>query len=422
VQESTSLFRPAALAANRAKGVGEIVLIRPVSFGLLTAMAGVIACAVVGLLACGIYTKHSTLHGQLMPDRGVAKVHAPQHGTIIERRVVEGQAVERGDVLYVISSERLSSALGATQALAGRQLDVRRRSLDAQIEKTRLLEHMDRESLERHIAALVLEIGAIGSMIDDQRRRVALAEGTALRHEQIHATGFVSKEQLVAKQDALLDQRSRLRSLERERDGVERQVAEVEGRLSSLSLEYQNEVAELERAVVAIELDMTENEARREVNVVSPQQGVATAVVGEVGYTVDVSKPLLSIVPRDAVLQAQLYAPSRSVGFVGVGDEVLLRYEAYPYQKFGHHRGTVAAVSRTALAPAELGSGGMGANAAAEPLYRITVELESQTVSAYGQPRELQPGMVVEADVLQETRRLYEWVLEPLHTLGGRVH
>jgi membrane fusion protein len=30
--------------------------------------------------------------------------------------------------------------------------------------------------------------------------------------------------------------------------------------------------------------------------------------------------------------------------------------------------------------------------------------------------------MAVEADVLLERRRLYEWVLEPLYTVAGRVN
>jgi membrane fusion protein len=49
------------------------------------------------------------------------------------------------------------------------------------------------------------------------------------------------------------------------------------------------------------------------------------------------------------------------------------------------------------------------------------VALASQTVNAYGAPRRLLPGMAVEADVLLERRRLYEWVLEPLYALAGRV-
>jgi len=55
-----------------------------------------------------------------------------------------------------------------------------------------------------------------------------------------------------------------------------------------------------------------------------------------------------------------------------------------------------------------------------EPVYRVTVQLASQSALAYGELVPLQPGMTLEADVLIETLRIYEWVLDPLYSLVGR--
>ena len=136
--------------------------------------------------------------------------------------------------------------------------------------------------------------------------------------------------------------------------------------------------------------------------------------------------PLLSIVPAGSKLEAHLFSPSRAIGFVRPSQRVLLRYQAFPYQKFGHHAGVVASVSRSAISPGELPqqlsaladlSGEAGAS---EPVYRITVDLASQAVVAYGEPVRLQPGMQLEAHVHIESRRLIEWVLDPLFTLTGK--
>jgi len=54
-------------------------------------------------------------------------------------------------------------------------------------------------------------------------------------------------------------------------------------------------------------------------------------------------------------------------------------------------------------------------------MYRITVVLASQTVSAYGKPESLKPGMLVDADVLGETRSFFEWALEPIYSIKGTV-
>lgn len=157
--------------------------------------------------------------------------------------------------------------------------------------------------------------------------------------------------------------------------------------------------------------------------ITAPVDGVATAVVGELGQMADARRPLLSVVPADSRLEAQLYAPSRAVGFVKPGAAVRLRYQAYPYQKFGHAEGKVVSVARTALPAGEISAllpAGVE-NQTHEPLYLITVALTAQTIRAYGKEHPLQAGMLLEADVLQETRRLYEWVLEPLFSLTGKL-
>jgi membrane fusion protein len=51
----------------------------------------------------------------------------------------------------------------------------------------------------------------------------------------------------------------------------------------------------------------------------------------------------------------------------------------------------------------------------------VTVRLAQQAITAYGKPEQLKPGMLLEADVLGEKRRLIEWVFEPLYSLKGKV-
>jgi membrane fusion protein len=413
------LFRSEAIAAAKADHLGRIVLSTPASFTVLSALFGVAACVLVAFLFVGEYTAHSTLRGRLVPDRGVIDVHSPQFGTVVEQHVMEGQSVARGDVLYVVSSDRVTSSNGATQLAVAEQLVHRRRSLVEQIENTRALEHMERESLGEALAALNAEVAQIEQTVAGQADRVRLAQEALERYERVRAQGFVSDEQLSSRRIDLLEQRARLQGLERELSGSKRELTELGARASGLQLRYASQTSDLERTVASVDLEIAENEARRGIVVTAPEEGIATGVAAHVGQAVDSTAPLVLIVPADSKLRAEFYAPSRAVGFVAVGDEVLLRYEPYPYQKFGHYRGTVAAVSQTALQRSAVGS--PNAAFASDAVYEVLVTLQEQTVLAYGERRELRSGMVVEADVLLETRRLYEWVLEPLYSLTGKV-
>jgi membrane fusion protein len=168
---------------------------------------------------------------------------------------------------------------------------------------------------------------------------------------------------------------------------------------------------------------LAEAEARREILITAPAPGIVTAIQAERGGRVSVNVPLLSVVPRHAVLEAQMFSSGRAIGFVRSGQRVLMRYHAYPYQKFGQYEGRVATISRTAVNPAELPPMFAGLTAlygGTEPVYRVTVTLATQTVLAYGNPTPLQAGMQVDADIVIERRRLIEWMFEPLFTVTGK--
>lgn len=168
---------------------------------------------------------------------------------------------------------------------------------------------------------------------------------------------------------------------------------------------------------------MTDSEARREILIRSPQAGMVTAITAESGQTVAAGQAMASVLPASSALEAEIYAPSRSIGFVKPGMQVLLRYQAYPYQKFGQHTATITEVASTSLRPDEMTMPGatLPSGAIAEPLYRIRLKLHKQSVQAYGQEMPLRSGMLVDASILLEHRRLYEWVLEPLFSVSGRI-
>ena len=71
--------------------------------------------------------------------------------------------------------------------------------------------------------------------------------------------------------------------------------------------------------------------------------------------------------------------------------------------------------------PAQL-AGLTGVVGTGEPVYRLVVRPAKQTVTVYGRPVTLQPGMQLDADVLIERRRLIEWVLDPVFTLTGKFN
>ena len=151
---------------------------------------------------------------------------------------------------------------------------------------------------------------------------------------------------------------------------------------------------------------------------------MVTAIVGHPGQTVSADAPMLKIVPQHASMQAELLAPSSAVGFIHEGERVLLRYSAFPYQKFGEYWGTMATVSDAAISAEEaklfLGRG--GADYTDRPVLSRHCHPDSQFVRVYGEERRLPASMQVQAYALLDRRQLYEWILEPLYDIGRAAH
>ena len=114
--------------------------------------------------------------------------------------------------------------------------------------------------------------------------------------------------------------------------------------------------------------------------------------------------------PTDSVLQAELFVPTRAIGFVETGQAVRILYEAFPYQHFGTYGGRIVKVSQTILTSADAA----GPIELKEPAYRVTVALDRPDIDAYGKRMPLQPDMLLKADIILERRSLMSWLLNPL--------
>jgi len=418
----SGLFRREVLEARENAMFGEVMLRSPVSFTVWCAIATALAAAVVALLVFGQYTKRTRVVGITVPAAGVLKVTTPQPGIVVERHVEEGQQVRAGQVLFVLSSERTMEASGpggGAQAAILEQLERRRASLGDEL--ARRLRIIDEQAIAtaRRFADLQLEAAQLRKELATQTAREASAAEQLARYEELARQSFVSSLTARQRRDELLEQTARRQALERSLLAVQREAAAAAAELKQMPLRSEQQQAEVRREMSALQQDIVGAEAARRVVVMAPQDGVVTVIAAERGQYVG-PQPLATLLPGASPLEAHLFAPSRAIGFVEPGQSVRVRYAAYPFQKFGQYEGIVMQVSRTALAPPELPPQ-LGLLQPTEALYKITVRLASPVVMAYGKAQPLTAGMQLEADVMQDRRRLIEWVFEPLIALGRKI-
>jgi len=409
----STLFRTEAVEHHRPTLVGAALNARPLSFPLLTGAAAVLAGLVVLFGSVGEYTRKARVSGYLAPSAGLIKVYAPAAGTLIEKRVAEGQRVKKGDVLFVVSTDPISG--GEPQAQAAAIEHIRARLQRASRERQAQLEIESSETavLQDRVRSMETELDQLDASIRVQTQRAETARATAESYRAYFERHLLTRLDLERAEADALEQLGRQHELQRARTALLRELEEARAALQTMRFASEKRVAELERQELSLQQELTESDWRRVQVITAPIDGTATAIVAEQGASANPQVPLLAILPSDATLQAQLLAPSRAIGSIAVGDRVSLRYQAFPYQQYGVASGVITEISKTLLSSSELD----GPIRSDEPVYRVTVALASQTMTAGNEELPLRAGMLLDADIWLERRRLIAWLFDPLNQL-----
>jgi membrane fusion protein len=418
-----NLFRPESLQAHGLAWHGHAMLpLRlPIVFTTFSSVA--VAAAAAALLIFGGYSRRIDMEGEVLPTTGVVAISAPSPGRVEMLAVQEGEAVEKGAPLYTLDLDTATKDGGAQQ-----------RIIDAQTsERAMLLQETQRKNLMSDVSerALLEKIESLKSQKSQAEEQINVQQGLVTKvandYNQsniLFGKHIVTVSELNARRQEWMQALGRLQDLQSSDTRAQSELKEAQYQLATARHTRADENDALKSKILEIDEKLANAEAHRSIDIRAPADGTVTSIVAHPGQTISAGAPMLKIVPRHASMQAELLAPSSAVGFIRQGGRVLLRYSAFPYQKFGAYLGTVAAVSDAAISAEEanLFLGGEAPTKQAGPFYRVIVTPDSQFARVYGEERRLPANMRVEAYALLDRRKLYEWVLEPVYEIGRAAH
>ncbi|HEU0099179.1 MAG TPA: HlyD family efflux transporter periplasmic adaptor subunit [Allosphingosinicella sp.] len=413
---TSPLFRSEALEARQQRVFGEIVLTQPVSNHVLVLLLFGIISALALWVSLGTYTRTETARGILVTDATSAKVVAVRPGIVTRLSVREGQYVRAGQTIATVRTEQASEtgASAVAQSLG---------ALDAQLGLTRDQMRLageraagERARVAATLAGLSQQRSDLAGQIALQEEAVASAKGLFDRIQSVVEKGFVSKIEVERRRQAWVAARQELARLRLQSNAAAAEAGRASAELARISADASAQIVEARAEAQSIAQREAQLRGERAYSIAAPVSGRVTALQAAVGRTVEPSLPMMVIVPDGSALHADVYAPTRAIGFVRPGQEVRLLYDAFPYQRFGSFKGRIAAISRTVLDPRELAV----PLRIEEPVYRIEVAPGDQSVAAFGERMKLQPGMTVTASIVLDRRSFLDWLLQPLNAVLRR--
>ena len=154
--------------------------------------------------------------------------------------------------------------------------------------------------------------------------------------------------------------------------------------------------------------ELAKAELRRSMVVLTaPTDAVVLEVAARsVGSVVREAEALFTLVPLDAVLEAELTIAPADVGRLAVGQRVRVKFDAFPYQEHGSADGHLRTISEGAFPRDRENSG--------ETAYRGRVTLDDLNLRGVPTPIRLMPGMTLMGEAEVGRRNLLAYFAYPL--------
>lgn len=409
-----------ALAEGRrgADMESRVLLAQPLFDHVLTIFFG--ALIVTGVAFCWIaqYSKQETVHGELAAVSGFSALVAEESAIVSKLQVTSGSRVRKGQVLAVLTLPPVISGSGDTIAQGIGRMRESIANIDGQLaEYERSIEEAGQQIVQIDLSTEASLAAARDRGAATQARQ-SMAEKRLHGYEELARKGFIT--------DLAVDQvRAIVMQLRQEASDSALAAQELRRARNDRVTAIKNRVAEMRQATLNLRTQrlQTENQLHAQTSmqtreIVAPADGVVSAISVRPGERVEAGVRILAVGQPSASLTAVLTAPSKAIGLIDVGQRVVLKYDAFPYQSFGVRYGRVVRVEQASI---DTGTPRSADEKQIERNFIVEVTPSDSVIEAFGRPRPLKVGMTLTAEIEVERRNLLQWFLEPLLALKGRM-
>ncbi|SFC48728.1 HlyD family secretion protein [Pseudoalteromonas denitrificans] len=415
VKKKRQIFRTEVIEAMTARH-GEVILIRPVSFSVIMGFILCILFMVLLFLSFGEYTRSIPVKGVLKSYAGDTEIMAYQPGVIEQMYIKEGAVVKQGDPIYKIRTDKQ----GKDGSVNNKLIDSITGSIaliNKKINYQQELNKLEVEDITRAVATYRKKAVQTVEEIEIKKDYMKLLRSELSIISKLKASQQASQVEYNAKYAQVLEARLALKSLVRSRIELIDQAETSEKTKRNIKLQGKSMIVGYQQSVADLERDLANIESQQFYIINAPNSGIVANVLYRQGHFVEINKPLMVLLPEDDLLVAEIYIPTSAIGQMEVGQAINLKYHAFPYQKFGLFEGEISSISKTLIKPfqAEVEDLVQG------PSYKATVALKNQNIGINNKKAiHLQTGMLLDADVIGDTRTMFGWIFEPVISLISR--
>lgn len=412
---------------------------RRVLYGVLALTASMLAWAYFGKLDIVAASQ-----GKLVPQSFIKIVQPAEAGIVREILVAEGAVVNEGQVLVRMDASLSDADVRSLQAeLARKRLQLRR--IDAELTATRLARAPDdppelAAQVEAQLAARRQNyldlLGAEQALRDRAQHDLGsameieakLKQTTPIFREQENAweqlarEGFAGRLLVLDRQKSRIEAEQELKAQSRNIESLRATIAQAQKRIAQIQSNYRQQLHN-ERVEAEGQYDKLRQEADKQqhrhalLELKAPHAGVVKDLATHTtGTVLAPGTVVLTLVPQNEPLLAEVWIGSGDAGFVHAGQSARIKLATYPFQKYGTVPGVVKQVSADAQDKAAPNEG--AAKPPSELSYRALISLDADHLELDGRRFRFVPGMLLSAEVHIGRRSVLEYLISPVQKVA----
>jgi membrane fusion protein len=416
-QPSTSLYRQQAINAHFSHQYGEVFMLPKVHQLWLAGVITVLIVLATIFISTQPFAQTVEVKGWIATQTNPLHIRAKESAGIIKNVFVHnGDTVVKGQAIISISRQSLS-LLGDTQLQQNLQALRQAHQLRINaIEQKQQNIQSDVQSMQKQALLFTDQIIILKQQHDNiQQQLITL-------HKQKKNLAALAKAKLATANEA---QQAQLQWLtaENNRYALKLQQNQVNEQLLRLANDTENKQQQIgvlgnqkEQAMVEHNQALAQILQSLQYTLYATSAGKIDNLFVSPGDSVSLSQQLMQILPQQQKLKSMLSVPANQAGFLLPTQQVKVKVDGFPYQKYGAIDGTITHVSKQVLLPSDTAQMPIRLNS---PAYMIEVELASNSIVANGETWPLSSGMTINASIQLDQPSILEWLLGPLYSALG---
>lgn len=398
---------------------------------------------VVFVVAVGVWFNTGNLEesitafGQMVPEGKLKRVMSPSTGIVANILVEENQIVKAGDVVIELDPEftqidagsldtqytQLQTEANALQSALDSSYETDSDSpgfvsfsnnLYGQYQSAWLM--AAQQSLRAELKTAEMEIERLNHELKEAQEKenqfgamLANSKKLLIDYTKLHEQGGLARNELTRFKQVVIEQEGQLKAVRETIAAKKVALGQAKNRPEVLTGNYRQSIldklTDLQERIVVLDRDRNKNEvAQKHQKITAPVDGIVheLAVRGQ-HEIVQAGDTLISIVPSDMPLVAEVKVPNMDLSYIHQGQDAALRLDAFPFQTFGRVDGQVISISPSTVTDEE-----------GRPYYLIRIRPDKNGFEDKGDFKKIKSGMTLTADLITRHKNILSFFTEPV--------